>query len=265
MKTLAWLTDVHLNFIDLDQTAALLQRVQRHPSDAVVISGDLSEAPQLPVVLAMMAHYIRKPVYFVLGNHDYYHSSVKQVRAWLPDLLLVHPTLTWLTDQTVIEITPDTALVGHDGWADGRCGQADSPLLLNDFNLIDELRLPLSADRFAQMQHFSDQAADHVRQMLLLALEQYAHVLVVTHVPPFAESNPSDDPMREYYLPFYVSRIMGDVLLEMAERYPHRQLLVLCGHTHHATSTRLRPNLHVLVGQAEYGRPRLQPHIVYAP
>jgi 3',5'-cyclic-AMP phosphodiesterase len=38
-------------------------------------------------------------------------------------------------------LTPNTALVGHDGWGDGRLGDLNwSGVILNDFLLIEELR-----------------------------------------------------------------------------------------------------------------------------
>ena len=43
--------------------------------------------------------------------------------------------------RAVVELTPITALVGHDGWADGRLGDLDgSDVILSDFLLIDELK-----------------------------------------------------------------------------------------------------------------------------
>jgi hypothetical protein len=46
----------------------------------------------------------------------------------------------YLSQSGIVELTSDTALVGHDSWADGRLGDLDhSEVILNDFLLIDFL------------------------------------------------------------------------------------------------------------------------------
>jgi predicted MPP superfamily phosphohydrolase len=51
---------------------------------------------------------------------------------------------------------------------------------------------------------------------------------------------------------------VGEVLLEVADAHPDRELLVLCGHTHGGAGVQVRPNLRVVVGAAEYGQPATQ-------
>lgn len=42
--------------------------------------------------------------------------------------------LHWLGGMGVVPLTEETALIGHDGWADGRLGSgAASPVMLHDF------------------------------------------------------------------------------------------------------------------------------------
>jgi hypothetical protein len=47
------------------------------------------------------------------------------------------------------------------------------------------------------------------------------------------------------------------MLLRAAASHPDRHLTVLCGHTHAAADVHIRPNLHVLVGAAEYRAPQV--------
>ena len=48
--------------------------------------------------------------------------------------------LVWMSEVGVVPVGAETALIGHDGWADGRCGDyAASRALLNDYRLIREL------------------------------------------------------------------------------------------------------------------------------
>ena len=42
------------------------------------------------------------------------------------------------------------------------------------------------------------------------------------------------------------------------EQHPDKEMLVLCGHTHGAGEAQILPNLRVLTGNAEYGKPVVQ-------
>lgn len=264
MRHLAWLTDLHLNFLTIEQIAVFFGSLNQHPADVFVISGDLTDSIQLRITLKMLERFVQKPVYFVCGNHDYYHSSIAQVRESIPQWLDSSLTLTWLTDQGVIELSPITGLVGHDGWADGRYGNYHtSPLILNDYVLIEELHLPRAQDRFLKLNELGDQAAAHFHKVLPPALEKYQQVIVVTHVPPFARAALNDGkPSADYELPHYANRAAGEVLIDLARQHPRKQIIVLCGHTHSACDLRILPNLRVVVGPAEYHKPAIQPLVL---
>ena len=89
----------------------------------------------------VMDDLVGKPIYFVLGNHDFYRGSVAGTRSAVAEIVHGSQNLVYLTQAGVVELTPHTALVGHDGWADGRLGDLDgSDVILNDFLLIDELK-----------------------------------------------------------------------------------------------------------------------------
>lgn len=77
---LAWITDIHLNFIDLATRQKFYQEIIDSECDGVLLSGDIAEAPSIKNVLQELSDFIEKPVYFVLGNHDYYRGQVNQVR-----------------------------------------------------------------------------------------------------------------------------------------------------------------------------------------
>ena len=79
---LAWLTDLHLNFIAPKERLAFYQTIVDTKIDAVLVSGDSAEAPSLCDIFLEMVHAIGKPIYFVLGNHDYYRGSVARSRRY---------------------------------------------------------------------------------------------------------------------------------------------------------------------------------------
>src|SRR4051794_3131170 len=47
MKRLAWLTDVHLNFVPRDRIDALCRDIAAAGADAVLLGGDIAEAPDV--------------------------------------------------------------------------------------------------------------------------------------------------------------------------------------------------------------------------
>lgn len=256
---LAWLTDLHLNFVAPAAVEALAAGVLAGRPDAVLVGGDTGEADSALEYLGRLAELVRRPVYFVLGNHDYYHGSVAGVRerARLAD---APGGPIWLSDAGPVSLTPRTALVGHDGWGDGGFGDAlGSRVELNDFRLITELRLPDRGDRLAAVRRLGEEAAAHFRAVLPAALAGHEHVVALTHVPPFREAawheGRESDPD---WLPFFACRAAGEAMRAVMAAHPHRRLTVLCGHTHGAGGCRVLPNLTVLTGGAEYGRPRVQ-------
>ena len=78
---LAWLTDLHLNFINTKERISFYQTIVDAKIDAILLTGDPAEASSICDILWEMAQTIAKPIYFVLGNHDYYKGSVAQVRS----------------------------------------------------------------------------------------------------------------------------------------------------------------------------------------
>lgn len=257
---LAWATDIHLNFLTLDEIDRFCDRVVATGADALVVSGDLSEAPSLEEHLRRLAARTPRPVYYVLGNHDFYHGSIAGVRELARELGHKHEGLIWLPAAEIVPLSADTALIGHDGWGDARLGNyASTPIFLNDFLLIEELARLDHEQRLSMLRMLGDETGDFLRRMGSAALARFHHVIVVIHVPPFREAcwhegQISDDD----WLPYFTCHAAGEALLELARAHPGRHLTVLCGHTHGEGSARILPNLVVETGGAEYGAPAIQ-------
>ena len=258
---LAWLTDIHLNFLLTEQTLAFLRVVRSTEPDAVLISGDIAEAHDLRRYLELIDDELALPVYFVLGNHDFYHGSISQVRAIADDVCRHRPKLHFLTHcESPIELTPNVALVGHDGWADGRLGDYERSIVqMTDWSVIGDFIGRDKWRRWPIVQSLGDEAAAHLRRVLPLALDRFATAIVLTHVPPLREAcwhegRLSDDD----WAPHFACKAVGDALLEIARLYPDRQIDVYCGHTHGEGKCRPLQNLYIHTGGAEYGEPQIQ-------
>jgi predicted phosphohydrolase len=258
----AWLTDIHLNFLGARQIEQFVERLNAAAVDAFVISGDIGESASLVDYLQRLAADTGKPIYFVLGNHDYYFSSIERVRAAVERLIADVPVLHYLTQESVIELSPDTALVGHDAWSDGRYGDfLSSPVMLNDYVLIRELASLEPVERLRRLNALGDEAAAHLYTVLPQPLKRYRHVFVALHSPPYPEAcwheGESAAPNNPH-LPHFSCKAAGDALRDLAQQYPQTQITVLCGHTHGEGTAQILPNLRVLSGRAEYGAPVIQ-------
>jgi predicted phosphohydrolase len=257
---LAWLTDIHLNFLSPPQFERFTAAVRDTNADVILITGDVSHAPHLEWHLKQLQRAWGRPVYFVLGNHDFYGSTISGIRALARQLSRESHWLRWLTDIGLVELTPTVALVGHEGWADGRIGDYfGSQAMLNDYILIRDLSGLSKEELLRRLNNLGDEAAAHFRLWLPRALEKHQHVYVATHVPPFREASwheggiSSDD-----YLPFFTCKAVGDALVEIMTAHPTREATVLCGHTHGRGEIQVLSNLKVLTGGADYGKPEVQ-------
>lgn len=255
-----WLTDIHLNFLNYNQCEDFLERLPEEAADCFLISGDIGEADSIIPFLQQIESAVERPVYFVMGNHDFYGGSIKVVRSNVSDFLRTSEKLIWLNEVKYVGLTEETALIGHDSWADGRLGDFHhSTVELNDFRLIKELKLWDRNERLKAMQKLADEAAEHFSEVLPVALKRHRHVIVLTHVPPFKEATWHQGRVSGGdWLPFFSCKSVGQVLTRVMEEHPSCEMTVLCGHTHSSGECQILPNLKVLTGGAEYGNPEIQ-------
>lgn len=260
MKRVAWLTDIHLNFLSAEESGAFFDNVSAARPDAVLIGGDIAEAPELARQLERIAAAWSCPVYFVLGNHDFYFGSIRQVRADVERVCREAPHLVYLTSSGAIELSPAVGLCGDDGWADARLGDYERSLvMMNDYRLIEELAAVGKAARWPLLKALGDTAAEHARRVLPAALDRWPRVVFLTHVPPLREACWYQGQIsNDEWLPHFTCLALGQALVEIMRKRPDRRLTVLCGHTHSPGETWPLPNLQILTGDAEYGQPRIQ-------
>lgn len=257
----AWMTDVHLNFLDEGALGAFRQSVVDAAPDVVLVGGDTAEAPSLERHLGRLATALARRIYFVLGNHDFYKGSVAGVREMAARVTRDSAWLRWLNATDVVSLTRRTALVGHDGFGDARLGDfANSTVRLNDHVMIQELAGIPRATLRERLEAYGDEAGAHLRRVLPRALASHDHVVVLTHVPPWREACWHEGKIsNDDWLPFFSCAAAGAAIDEVAAAHPTRTITVLCGHTHGAGEARPRDNVRVLTGAAQYGAPALQP------
>ena len=252
---LAWITDPHFDHAKLDTWRRWAETLHEHRLSAIVLTGDLSEGDDVAYQLRCLAETFEMPVYFVLGNHDFYGKSIAQARRDVIDLTREVDNLFYLTDTGIVTPQRGFAIIGEDGWGDATRGDyTGSMVRLNDFALIEDFVNAEPQDWQAMLQREGSDAAARLRQKLISLPGNVKHVLIATHVPPFREAcwyegkTTNDD-----WAPFFVCGAIGDALTEIANSNPNRQYTVLCGHTHHDGDAEILPNLHVHTGYSRYG------------
>lgn len=255
-----WITDPHFNFVPDADVALLAAEAASKDAELVIVTGDIAESHNLEKYLNIIEDIAIAPWYFVLGNHDFYGSSIfdmwQQTRAGSTR----REKVKWLTDLDVpVRVNATTALIGDDGWYDGRSGNYfGSMVYLADFDHVEELK---DLDRMARLNRFislAEISVKRARPKLIRAFDElgYKKVVFATHVPPYPEAawhqgkrSGSD------WVPFFSCQTMGDMLNEVMDARPDKELLVLCGHTHSPGMFDPRPNIQVETGGARYGRP----------
>lgn len=229
-------------------------------ADAILISGDIAQAPTIEEHLSKMAQSLASPIYFVLGNHDFYHGSISGVRATVTNLSKGSPHLHWLNVCGAVYLSSTTCLVGHDGWGDARLGDYhNSAVMLNDFLLVSELTGLSRGELLQQLHQLGDEAAEHFKTVLPEVFKSAEHVVVLTHVPPFLEAAWYNGQYCDSdWLPFFSCKAVGDILTKIMQKHQDKRMTVLCGHTHGGGTSQILPNLVALTGQARYGHPVIQ-------
>ena len=256
----AWLTDIHLDSVEQNDIESFFAEIAALEVDSILVGGDIAKAASFGPHLTTLAEMVQRPVYFVLGNHDYYRGAIAEVRAYATQLSDESQWLRWLPSSGVTALSTTTGLIGHGSWADGRLGLgARSTTLLNDYVLIRDF-IPLGlAERFQKLAELGDAAAGYFRAILPRALNGFEHVILLTHVPPFEEAAlHKGNRANDQWLPHLTCSAAGEVLVDLMDAHPDHRLTVLCGHTHSAGEVQMRPNLLVRTGGARYGHPAVQ-------
>lgn len=255
---LAWCTDLHLDHAKhrrgvIEGLADDLIK----DSDSCVITGDIASQTEADL-LGALAFMYGKPIYFVLGNHDFWGGSFEEGERFTRQLCAAHSNLTWLTESDPVEIATGVQLVGVDGWYDAHAGNwKSSSFEMVDWRAIRDFRPFRSGPRLvgycrARAQYYAHKAT------VKLSRTTASRVFFATHVPPFEQSAMHEGkPSSDDALPWYTSCCLGDALSEFAEKRPEISLTTLCGHVHSSSEYQPSANHTVLCGAAEYGSPTI--------
>lgn len=273
MVELAWCTDTHLDFLDdTERLIAFGESLVVNNPDGVVITGDISSSSNLVYHLSALERIVARPLYFVLGNHDYFGASISAIRNEVKKMCEQSQYLRYLSTMPYISLSQNTAIVGHDGWYDGRHGDAkNSSFIMSDWVKIAEFAKSGAVQQLSDgmisvdsskiisiSQKLAYDGTVHVMNCIKSAVKYFDNIIVATHFPPFVEVHrPGVRTSDVAYHPWYTSKVFGDMMLQAASTFPNVKFTILCGHTHGHHSLQIQDNLHVHVGASSYGSPKL--------
>ena len=263
MPHYAWATDIHLDYLHEDSRLLQFasQLVAQNP-EGILITGDISVSARLVYQLSVIESVVKRPVYFVLGNHDYWGSSVDEVRKRMHELSNMSQFLRYMPTMPYYPLTSSTALVGHDGWYDAMFGDwQGSSFTMVDWRAIHDFRQVdgNKATIVTLARKLAHAGVLHVQDGIKKATRYHRNIIVLTHYPPFKESHVHDGrPGDDGAHPWFTSKMMGDMLLAASKAFPKHSFTVLAGHTHGKWEGVVTNNLRVMVGGADYDRPTVQ-------
>ncbi len=258
----AWITDPHLDHLSPEELKDFHRQVRDNTTmdTTLLVTGDITTSRRLFEHIDGLGQACRGKMLYILGNHDRWGSSLAQCERDLRphNLPQGHSVFMDLVDS--IELEEGLHVVGDSGWYDGRNGLQGNPrMILNDWFYVEEYKGKNERSCSAEI---ADRRAKILEEKLrkVCASDKTKHVIVITHVPPYPEAalhmgRPGDD----YAQPWFTSRVIGDVLDQVAKEFFWVKFEVLCGHTHSRAHYKHDDNLVVTTGEAQYGDPRIVP------
>ncbi len=283
---LGFATDIHLDHVKTIKGARKQFRVGKSLAergfDALIVSGDISTGKMFKEHMPAFIEGVGKPVYFVLGNHDFwqgFESHVWEEAAKYPG---------FLDRAGVVELTPDVGLCGVTGWYDCRAGNyIESEVAMGEFDEMprfknlgpdrlfewDDYRkkmmpkrgpwpLGRKQDLGRKCQSFADEQTRAFMPVLEEAAKKYPKVFIVTHFPLWEEAcfSPGGHLTKgnEYddgWLPWSCNIELGARIEALAADFPDTEFQTFTGHTHGAGEAQILPNLRAICGAANYGQP----------
>jgi predicted phosphodiesterase len=261
MKKLAWLTDPHFDKCDISKFETIAKKFEESSSGGLVVTGDISENGTTMLYLSFLQNLIRKPIWFVFGNHDWYNVSRKQNEEFIKKYS--SENLIKLDSVDYIKLNKSTCLVGGENWWDASFkssfGLLDNIFMSEDYEKIEFIK-PLKTDEniFSKVKTLSKESSELLITKLAKALLVFDKVYLAVHVPPFKEGCLySGIVMPENWLNHFCDVELGLKLKVLMKAFPEKELVILSGHTHSKSEIKIKQNIKQYVGKVKVADPKI--------
>lgn len=215
LMRVAYFSDLHLDLKGESIYSNIETFMKANKLQTAFVTGDISNGIHLTYHLKQLSKVIPE-IYFTLGNHCYYFSSLWKVEDQVHDLTTRYSNLHWLSELPPIELEPDVCLIGSEGWTGSKPGL--EAISLENF-IVKEFNNGLS---FKEFQLYKNTILEY---KLSLASQNYNKVILLTHFPPLWTKKH----LFDFYWKCY--NVNGD-LGKIIRKYPNTDITVYSGHTH---------------------------------
>jgi len=259
-----WYSDTHFNRSLFLSKTRFVNHIKKEGPKGIFLTGDISCGLFIKSDLEYFAKNIVCPIYFVLGNHDYYYSSFNEIHDQMSWLTKKYKNLIWLTKSEPIELNEEVCLLGTEGWYDSSLGNYQYIKYTTDWFLIKEpRRLPSFQDRIDFFRTKANDSVDFIVKHLDKLFDKYKTIYFLTHFPPWKEATRDQGTFLEpFWLPYNVNNRLGKKIEELMSGHKKRNIIVLAGHTHSSSHIRISKNIQCIVSDAKYfGQPKTENHI----
>jgi len=255
------MTDLHLDQADSRATKKLLHQLESTEYEIALITGDIASARHLPDCLEMVAGACGgRPLYVVLGNHDYYGSCISATTDMMRRISSNIPNLHHLSSLGPVDLGDHGILVGCDGWADGQWrGKKSENIHSPDHYSLSDFKNMSYWGRIRMMRSLGQEAATSLSKRLRPSLRRHRKIIIASHVPPFRTAALfNGKPCDANHQPHFVHSKLGAMLIKIAGHCPSKEFTILGGHTHSECTDLVLPNIRCSIGGHQKNHPRIQ-------
>lgn len=265
-KKFLWFSDIHLERASsYDKIKFLYSLIKEKPA-GIFLTGDISNGIKLCYHLRIIAIIANCPIYFSLGNHDYYFSSLEKTTNKLRRLCQKHKNLIWLNDIKFARLSKKTAVIGVDGWYDVDKGNPNLLKYTTDWLFVKDFRkLPSIVERMDLWKKIAyDSALNAEIKINEVINAGFKNIYLLTHFPPWQEATKDVGSIFEnFWISYNTNLTLGRKIKEVMSKHNNIRLTVLSGHTHEQSIVWIRKNIQCIVNDSNYlGGPQIR-NIIY--
>ena len=200
------------------------------PADLIVLAGDIHNGLRGIVYADQLAKFLRAPVVYVAGNHEFYHHDITQLYPALHRAaahtqgrvrFLENTTASFTFSGQRLHVLGCTLWTDYALHGDAASGMAAAARLLNDHVMIQNQGGPLPPAGLLS-RHRESRFWLHAELARLHAADPAAQTLIVTHHAPTGAVLGT---RTGAIAPAYASELLGEFT-------PHAPAAWIHGHTH---------------------------------
>lgn len=183
-------------------------------------------------------------VFYVLGNHEYYHSNkpFNRLNEDYHIFIKQYPNV-FLLDNSHYDINPNLRLIGSTLWSNPTTTEG-----FMDFKKILDVKEHINRKLEISIETFKRLHEESVVYLKSKILKNDKNLLVITHFPPSQKntSHPKYKNQSQSIKDYFASNIIDDLPKE------HKIKGWLFGHTHFSTNIQLSNNIKLIANQMGY-------------